>query len=343
MFKKLFAASGTDLAIDLGTANTLIYSPSHGVVLDEPSVVAIRTIGSKKEVVAVGAQAKLMLGRTPGNIAAIRPLKDGVIADFEVTEKMLQHFIRTVTGTTLLRKPRILVCVPCKATLVERRAIQESVMGAGAARATLMDEPMAAAIGAGLPIEQATGSMVVDIGGGTTEVAVISLAGTVHSESAKVGGDAFDEAIISYVRRTHGCLIGETTAERIKWEIGSALPTESLLELDVKGRHLGAGVPRTITLNSDEIRSAFQEPLNAILFAIKNALEHTPAELSADISERGIILTGGGSMLRNLDQLIAREMGVPTFVAEDPLTCVARGAGKALEYIDDVRYSGIFS
>jgi len=342
MLNRFMKFSSNDFAIDLGTANTLIFSLNDGLVLNEPSVVAIRTSGNKKEVVAVGAPAKLMLGRTPGNIAAIRPLKDGVIADFEVTEKMLQHFIREVTGKSMFRKPRILVCVPCKATMVERRAIQESVLGAGASQAILMDEPMAAAIGAGLPIEQATGSMVVDIGGGTTEVAVISLAGTVHSESAKVGGDAFDEAIINFVRRTHGCLIGETTAERIKWEIGSAMATTELLELDIKGRHLGAGVPRTITLNSDEIRQAFQEPLNSILFAIKNALEQTPAELSADISERGIILTGGGAYLRNLDKLIAKETGVPTFVAEDPLTCVARGAGKALAHLDDVRYSGIF-
>lgn len=343
LFKRLLGLFSTDLAIDLGTANTLIYIPERGVVLDEPSVVAIRTTGATKTVAAVGTDAKRMLGRTPGNIAAIRPLKDGVIADFEVTEKMLQYFIKRVHETGFLPpRPRVLVCVPCKSTMVERRAIRESVLGAGAREVRLIEEPMAAAIGAGLPIEQACGSMVVDIGGGTTEIAVISLSGSVYSDSVRIGGDLLDDCIVSYVRRQHGCLIGEATAERIKQEIGTAFPGGELREIEVRGRNLAEGVPRTFTLNSDEILGAIQDPLTGIVTAIKSALEQTPAELSADIAERGMVLTGGGALLRDLDKLLSKETGLPVIVAEDPLTCVARGGGRALEFIDNIAYDMLF-
>ncbi|ATH79209.1 MULTISPECIES: rod shape-determining protein [Halomonadaceae] len=335
MFKRLRGLFSSDLSIDLGTANTLIYVRGRGIVLDEPSVVAIRQSGSMRSVASVGADAKRMLGRTPGNITAIRPMKDGVIADFTVTEQMLQHFIRKVHQSTFLTpSPRVLVCVPCMSTQVERRAIRESAEGAGAREVFLIEEPMAAAIGAGLPVEEAQGSMVVDIGGGTTEIAIISLNGVVYSESIRVGGDRFDEAITAYVRRHYGSLIGEATAERIKEEIGCAYPGGELREIDVRGRNLAEGIPRSFTLNSHEILEALQETLGSIVSAVKSALEQSPPELASDIAERGLVLTGGGALLRDLDKLIAEETGLPVIVAEDPLTCVARGGGKALEMID---------
>lgn len=337
MFKKLRGMFSNDLSIDLGTANTLIYVKDQGIVLDEPSVVAIRQdrTGGSKSVAAVGSAAKQMLGRTPGNIEAIRPMKDGVIANFFVTEKMLQHFIKSVHSNNFLRpSPRVLVCVPCGSTQVERRAIQDSAAGAGAREVYLIDEPMAAAIGAGLPVSEATGSMVVDIGGGTTEVGIISLNGLVYSSSVRIGGDKFDEAIINYVRRNFGSLIGEATAERIKTEIGSAYPGEELVEIEVRGRNLAEGVPRSFTLNSNEILEALQEPLTGIVSAVMVALEQSPPELASDISERGMVLTGGGALLKDLDRLLMEETGIPVVVAEDPLTCVARGGGKALEMID---------
>ncbi|HCT40541.1 MAG TPA: rod shape-determining protein [Moraxellaceae bacterium] len=346
ILKSFLGLFSSDLSIDLGTANTLIYAPERGIVLNEPSVVAIRQSGATKTVAAVGVDAKRMLGRTPGNISAIRPLKDGVIADFEVTEKMLQFFIKKVhekgSGSLFPPRPRVLVCVPCKSTLVERRAIKESVLGAGAREVRLIEEPMAAAIGAGLPVEQACGSMVVDIGGGTTEIAVISLSGCVYSDSVRIGGDLFDDCIVSYVRRQHGCLIGESTAERIKQEIGTAFPGGELREIEVRGRNLAEGVPRSFTLNSDEILGALEDPLTGIVTAVKSALEQTPAELSADIAERGMVLTGGGALLRDLDKLLSKETGLPVIVAEDPLTCVARGGGRALEFMDNPAYDMLF-
>lgn len=337
MFNKIRGMFSNDLSIDLGTANTLIYVKDQGVVLNEPSVVAIRQdrSGGSKSVAAVGMAAKQMLGRTPGNIEAIRPMKDGVIANFFVTEKMLQHFIKQVHSNTFLRpSPRVLVCVPCGSTQVERRAIRESAMGAGAREVYLIDEPMAAAIGAGMPVSEATGSMVVDIGGGTTEVGIISLNGVVYSSSVRIGGDKFDEAIINYVRRNFGSLIGEATAERIKHEVGSAYPGDEVNEIEVRGRNLAEGVPRSFTLNSNEILEALQEPLTGIVSAIMVALEQSPPELASDISERGMVLTGGGALLRDLDRLLMEETGIPVVVAEDPLTCVALGGGKALEMID---------
>ncbi|WP_136255320.1 MULTISPECIES: rod shape-determining protein [Halomonadaceae] len=335
MFKRLRGLFSSDLSIDLGTANTLIYVRGRGIVLDEPSVVAIRQSGNMRSVAAVGIDAKRMLGRTPGNITAIRPMKDGVIADFTVTEQMLQHFIRKVHQSTFLTpSPRVLVCVPCMSTQVERRAIKESAEGAGAREVFLIEEPMAAAIGAGLPVEEAQGSMVVDIGGGTSEIAIISLNGVVYSESIRVGGDRFDEAITAYVRRHYGSLIGEATAERIKEEIGCAYPGGELREIDVRGRNLAEGIPRSFTLNSHEILDALQETLAAIVTAVKSALEQSPPELASDIAERGLVITGGGALLRDLDKLISEETGLPVIVAEDPLTCVARGGGKALEMID---------
>ncbi|MFT6276782.1 MAG: rod shape-determining protein MreB [Halioglobus sp.] len=325
----------SDLSIDLGTANTLIYVRDQGIVLDEPSVVAIRLHNGQKTIEAVGMEAKRMLGRTPGNITAIRPLKDGVIADFLVTEKMLQHFIAKVHESKFIRpSPRVLVCVPCKSTQVERRAIRESALSAGARDVRLIEEPMAAAIGAGLDVDEATGCMVVDVGGGTTEVAFISLNGIVYSDSVRVGGDRFDEAIVAHVRRRYGSLIGDVTAERIKEEIGCAFAGSELREIDVRGRNLAEGVPRSFTLNSDEILEALQEPLANIVQAVKSALEQSPPELAADIAESGIVLTGGGALLRDLDRLISEETGLPVIVAEDPLTCVARGGGRAMETMD---------
>ncbi len=345
MFGSFRGFFSNDLSIDLGTANTLIYVKGQGIVLNEPSVVAIRQdrgAGGPKSVEAVGIEAKRMLGRTPGNIVAIRPLKDGVIADFTVTEKMLQHFIHKVHDDRfrLFRpSPRVLICVPCGSTQVERRAIKESAMGAGAREVYLIEEPMAAAIGAGMPVNEARGCMVVDIGGGTTEVAVISLSGIVYSSSVRIGGDRFDEAIINYVRRNYGTLIGETTAERVKHEIGSAYPGAELREIEVRGRNLAEGIPRSFTLNSNEILEALQEPLAGIITAVKTALEQTPPELGSDVAERGMVLTGGGALLRDIDRLLAEETGLPVIVAEDPLTCVARGGGRALELMDELGWN----
>ncbi|HET6656024.1 MAG TPA: rod shape-determining protein [Gammaproteobacteria bacterium] len=327
-----------DLSIDLGTANTLIYVRGRGIILDEPSVVAIREEVGRggRSIEAVGAEAKAMLGRTPGNIMAMRPLKDGVIADFTVTEQMLKYFIKKAHGTRYFRpSPRVLVCVPYGSTQVERRAIKESATGAGARRVYLIEEPMAAAIGAGMPVNEARGSMVLDIGGGTSEVAVISLNGIVYAASVRIGGDRFDDAIVNYVRRNYGTLIGEATAERIKHEIGSAYPGKEVKELEVKGRNLSEGVPRSFVLNSNEILEALQEPLSGIVGAVKTALEQTPPELGADVAERGIVLTGGGALLHDMDRLIMEETGLPVLVADDPLTCVARGGGRVLELIDE--------
>ena len=335
MLKKLRGVFSNDLSIDLGTANTLVYVRGQGIVLDEPSVVAIRIHNGQKTIEAVGTGAKRMLGRTPGNITAIRPLKDGVIADFQVTEKMLQHFIAKVHETRFIRpSPRVLVCVPCKSTQVERKAIRESALSAGAREVRLIEEPMAAAIGAGLEVEEAAGSMVVDVGGGTTEIAIISLNGVVYSDSVRLGGDRFDEAIVSHVRRRYGTLIGDSTAEKIKHEAGCAFAGSELREIDVRGRNLAEGVPRSFTLNSDEILESLQDPLASIVQAVKSALEYSPPELAADIAESGIVLTGGGALLRDLDRLIAAETGLPVLVAEDPLTCVARGGGMAMERMD---------
>ena len=335
MLKRLRGMFSTDLSIDLGTANTLIYVKERGIILDEPSVVAIRMHNGQKSIEAVGKEAKRMLGRTPGNIQAIRPLKDGVIADFQVTEKMLQHFIAKVHETKFIRpSPRVLICVPCTSTQVERRAIRESALSAGAREVKLIEEPMAAAIGAGLQVEEATGCMVVDIGGGTTEIAIISLNGVVYRDSIRIGGDRFDESIVSYVRRKYGSLIGDSTAERIKQEIGCAFKSDELKEIDVRGRHLAEGVPRSFILTNDEILVALEEPLEAMMRSVKLALEQSPPELAADIAESGIVLTGGGALLTDLDKRISNETGLPVVVAEDPLTCVARGGGKALELMD---------
>lgn len=337
MFKRIRGLFSNDLAIDLGTANTLIYIPGQGIVLNEPSVVAIKEdrVRGNKTIAAVGLDAKRMLGRTPGNITAIRPLKDGVIADFAVTERMLRFFIEKVHQSKLLRpSPRILICVPCGSTQVERRAIRESAAMAGAREVYLIEEPMSAAIGAGLPVDEACGSMVLDIGGGTSEVAVISINGIVYSSSVRIGGDRFDEAIINYVRRNYGTLIGEATAERIKHEIGTAYPGSEVREIEVKGRNLAEGVPRSFSLNSNEILEALQEPLSGIVGAVKLALEQTPPELGSDVATRGIFLTGGGALLKDIDRLIAEETGLPVFIADDPLTCVARGGGMVLEMLD---------
>lgn len=335
MLKRLRGMFSTDLSIDLGTANTLIYVKERGIILDEPSVVAIRMHNGQKSIEAVGKEAKRMLGRTPGNIQAIRPLKDGVIADFQVTEKMLQHFIAKVHETKFIRpSPRVLICVPCTSTQVERRAIRESALSAGAREVKLIEEPMAAAIGAGLQVDEATGCMVVDIGGGTTEIAIISLNGVVYRDSIRIGGDRFDESIVSYVRRKYGSLIGDSTAERIKQEVGCAYKSDDLREIDVRGRHLAEGVPRSFTLTNDEILSALEEPLEAMMRSVKLALEQSPPELAADIAESGIVLTGGGALLTDIDKRISNETGLPVVVAEDPLTCVARGGGKALELMD---------
>jgi len=345
MFGFLRSYFSNDLAIDLGTANTLIYVRTSGIVLDEPSVVAIREQGGpngKKTIMAVGREAKQMLGKVPGNIEAIRPMKDGVIADFTVTEQMLKQFIRMVHDSKLFRpSPRIIICVPCGSTQVERRAIRESALGAGASQVFLIEEPMAAAIGAGLPVADATGSMVVDIGGGTTEVGIISLGGMVYKGSIRVGGDRFDDAIVNYIRRNYGMLIGEQTAEAIKKQIGSAFPGAEVKEMEVKGRNLSEGIPRSFTISSNEILEALTEPLNGIVSAVKTALEQTPPELGADIAEKGMMLTGGGALLNDLDRLLMEETGLPVIVAEDPLTCVVRGSGMALERMD--KLGSIFS
>ncbi len=338
MFKNIRGMFSNDLSIDLGTANTLIYALGQGIVLNEPSVVAIREdkVRGEKSFAAIGTEAKAMLGRTPGNITAIRPLKDGVIADFTITQKMLQYFIHKVHEDKFLRpSPRVLICVPCGSTQVERRAIRESAAGAGAREVFLIEEPMSAAIGAGLPIDEARGSMVLDIGGGTSEVAVLSLNGIVYSDSIRVGGDSFDDAIINYIRRNYGTIIGESTAEKIKHTIGCAYPTNEVNEMVVTGRNLAEGIPRSFTLNSNEILESLQEPVLAIVGAVKQALEQPPPELSADVAENGIILTGGGALLTGLDKLIHQETGVPVRTADEPLTCVARGGGKVLELINE--------
>jgi len=333
VFAKLFGLWSADMAIDLGTANTLVYVKGRGIVLNEPSVVAITTRKGKKMVQAVGDEAKMMLGRTPGHIEAIRPLRDGVIADFEVAEEMIKHFIRKVHNRRSFASPQVVVCVPSGSTAVERRAIQESAESAGARRVYLVEEPMAAAIGAGLPVTEPTGSMVVDIGGGTTEVAVLSLGGIVYSRSVRVGGDKMDEAIIGYIRRTHNLLVGEATAERVKTEIGSACAPENGegVEMTIKGRDLMNGVPKEIFVSQRQIAESMAEPVGAIVEAVKVALEHTAPELAADIVDKGIVLTGGGALLGNLDFVLRHSTGLPVSIADGPLSCVALGTGRVLE------------
>ncbi|MBX3457252.1 MAG: rod shape-determining protein [Candidatus Paracaedibacteraceae bacterium] len=339
IFQRLMGALSADMAIDLGTANTLVYVRGRGIVLNEPSVVAIATSKGKKQVLAVGEEAKLMVGRTPGNIQAIRPLKDGVIADFEVAEEMIKHFIRKVHNRRSFAAPQIIICVPSGSTAVERRAIQESAESAGGRRVFLIEEPMAAAIGAGLPVTEPTGSMVVDIGGGTTEVAILSLGGIVYATSVRVGGDKMDEAIISYIRRTHNLLIGESTAEKIKKEIGSAtVDTDSKnTTMSIKGRSLLNGVPLEVEINQAQIADSLSEVVAAIVQGVKTALENTAPELSADIVDRGIVMTGGGSQLKNLDRVLAKATGLPVFLAENPLDCVVNGTGRALEEMNTLQ------
>jgi len=338
MFKRILGLFSNDLAIDLGTANTLIYVRDKGIILNEPSVVAIRHEpggGYNKTVLAVGQDAKRMLGRTPGNIQAIRPMKDGVIADFTITEVMLKQFIRKVQENRFLRpSPRIIICVPCGSTQVERRAIRESAMGAGAREVYLIEEPMAVAIGANLPVAEPTGSMVVDVGGGTTEVGILSLGGMVYSSSLRVAGDTFDEAIINYVRRHHGVLIGEATAERVKKAIASAWAKSENRQIEIKGRDIAEGMSRSLELNSTEMYEAISDPLDAIVQAIKQAMEQTPPELSADIGDKGMVVAGGGALMRDLDRRLMEDTGLPVVIADDPLTCVARGCGRALDEMD---------
>ena len=337
MFDWLYGLFSQDLAIDLGTANTLIYVKGKGIVTREPSVVAVqKDARGGKRVLAVGKDAKEMLGRTPGNIVAIRPMKDGVIADFEITEAMLRYFIAQAHNRRTLIHPRIIICVPFGITEVEKRAVRESAESAGAREVYLIEEPMAAAIGAGLPITEPSGNMIVDIGGGTTEVAVISLAGIVYSKSVKVGGDKMDEAIIQHVKRKYNLLIGERTAEDIKCKIGNAYPTppEEVMTMEVKGRDLVDGVPKTIVINGDEVREAMQEPISQIVDAVRSALEATPPELSADIVDKGIVLAGGGALLRNIDLLLREETGLPVMLCDDPISAVVLGSGKALNEID---------
>jgi rod shape-determining protein MreB len=338
IFDWLYGLFSNDLAIDLGTATTLIYVRGKGIVSCEPSVVAVqRDARGGKKVLAVGREAKEMLGRTPGNIQAVRPLRDGVIADFEITEAMLRYFIARAHNRRTLVKPRIVICVPFGITEVEKRAVKESAEGAGAREVYLIEEPMAAAIGAGLPITEPSGNMVVDIGGGTTEVAVISLAGIVYSQSVRVGGDKMDESIMAYMKRKYNLAIGEQTAERIKMTIGNAYPLEQQLSMEVKGRDLVAGVPKTVVVNSDEVRESLAEPLNAIVDAVLIALERTPPELAADIVDKGIVLTGGGALLKNLDVLLREETGLPVMVCDDPISAVVLGSGKALDHLELLR------
>ena len=338
MFNWLHNILSRDLAIDLGTANTLIYIRGMGIVSNEPSVVAVQqdARGGRK-VLAVGKEAKEMLGRTPGNIVAIRPMKDGVIADFEVTAAMLKYFIQTAHNRKSFVKPRIIIGIPSGITEVEKRAVREAAESAGAREVYLIEQPMAAAIGAGLPITEPSGNMIVDIGGGTTDIAVISLAGIVYSKAVRVAGNEMDEAIIQYIKKQYNLLIGERTAEQIKIEIGSAFPLEERMTMDIKGRDLVAGVPRTLTVTSSEIREALSEPINGIVEAVKVTLERTPPELAGDIADRGIVLAGGGALLKNLDVLLREETGLPVFLAEDPLSSVVIGAGKALEELDILR------
>ncbi|MCC9626005.1 rod shape-determining protein [Thalassospira lucentensis] len=333
MFSKLLGVLSSDMAVDLGTANTLVYVKGRGIVLNEPSVVAITDEKGKKQVLAVGEEAKQMLGRTPGYIQAIRPLRDGVIAEFHIAEEMIKHFIRKVHNRRNFASPEVIICVPSGSTAVERRAIQESAESAGARKVWLIDEPMAAAIGAGLPVTEPTGSMVVDIGGGTTEVAVLSLGGIVYARSVRVGGDKMDEAIIAYIRRTHNLLVGESTAERIKKEIGSACAPDDGdgATVEIRGRDLMNGVPKELIISERQIAESLAEPVSAIIEAVKVALEQTPPELAADIVDKGIVLTGGGAMLGNLDYVLRHATGLPVSIADDPLSCVALGTGRALE------------
>lgn len=341
MFSRLLGLMSADMAIDLGTANTLVYVKGRGIVLNEPSVVAIADIRGKKQLLAVGEEAKQMVGRTPGNIAAIRPMRDGVIADFDVAEEMIKHFIRKVHNRRAFASPQIIVCVPSGSTAVERRAIQESAESAGARRVFLIEEPMAAAIGAGLPVTEPSGSMIVDIGGGTTEVAVISLGGIVYARSVRVGGDKMDEAIISYIRRAYNLLIGESSAERIKINLGAALPLDDPDDsgpwLDVKGRDLINGVPREVQVSQAQIAESLMEPISQIVDAVKTALENTPPELAADIVDKGIVLTGGGALLYRMADVLRLATGLPVTVAEDALSCVALGTGRALEEMKRLR------
>ena len=339
MFAKLMGMLSADMAIDLGTANTLVYVRGRGIVLNEPSVVAIEEFRGKKQVLAVGNEAKQMLGRTPGNIHAIRPLKDGVIADFEIAEEMIKYFIRKVHNRRTFATPMIIICVPSGSTAVERRAIQESAEAAGARKVWLIEEPMAAAIGAGLPVTEPTGSMVVDIGGGTTEVAVLSLGGIVYARSVRVGGDKMDSAIISYIRRNMNLLVGESSAERLKKEIGSACPPAKGegRTMEIKGRDLMNGVPKEIEVSERQIADALAEPVAAIIDAVNVALENTAPELAADIVDKGIVMTGGGALLTSLDQVLRNATGLPVSVAEEPLACVAKGTGNALDNIDKLK------
>jgi rod shape-determining protein MreB len=338
MFNGMYKFFSRDLAVDLGTANTLIYVRGMGIVSNEPSVVAVQqdSRGGKK-VLAIGKEAKEMLGRTPGNIVAIRPMKDGVIADFEITAAMLRYFIRAAHNRATLVKPRIIIGIPWGITEVERRAVREAAKSAGAREVYLIEQPIAAAIGAGLPITEPSGNMIVDIGGGTCDVAVISLAGIVCAKSVRVGGDKMDEAIIQHIRRRYNLLIGERTAELIKMSIGNAYPSDEVLTMDIKGRDLVAGVPRKLTVSSDEVRDALADPINAIVEAVKGTLERTPPELAGDVADRGIVLAGGGALLKGLDVLLREETGLPVFLAEDPLSSVVIGAGKALEELDILR------
>jgi rod shape-determining protein MreB len=342
IFDSILGLFSNDLAIDLGTANTLIYVKGKGIVCSEPSVVAVqKDHRGMKKVLAVGKEAKEMLGRTPGTIMAIRPMKDGVIADFETTEAMLRYFITKVHNRKTLVRPRIMICVPYGITEVEKRAVRESAESAGAREVYLIEEPMAAAIGAGLPITEPSGNMIVDIGGGTTEVAVISLAGIVTSRSIRIAGDKMDEAIIQYMKRKYNLLIGERTAESIKITIGSAYPDDEIRKMEVKGRDLVAGIPKTFEINSEEIRESLTEPINAIVDAVKVALERTPPELAADIVDKGIVLAGGGALLRNMDVLLREETGLPVMLADDPLSAIAIGSGKALDQLDVLKMVAI--
>ncbi len=345
VFNAIWGMFSNDLAIDLGTANTLVFMKGKGIAVSEPSVVAVKTgAAGQRKVLAVGKDAKEMLGRTPGSIVAIRPMKDGVIADFDHTEEMLRYFIRKVHNRKNLVRPRIVICVPSGITQVEKRAVRESAESAGAREVYLIEEPMAAAIGAGLPITEASGNMIVDIGGGTTEVAVISLAGIVYAQSVRVGGDKLDEAIIQYMKRKYNMLIGERTAEMVKIGIGSAYSTGDDTEvMDIKGRDLVSGVPKTMEINSDEIREAMMETINTVIEAVRISLERTPPELAADIVDKGIVLAGGGAYLKNLDILLRQETGLPVVVAEDPLSCVVLGSGAVLDQLDLLKQVAISS
>ncbi len=345
MLKRLLGFFSNDLAIDLGTANTLIYVRNKGIIIDEPSVVAIKShsSGGGKTILAVGKEAKRMLGRTPGSIKAVRPLKDGVIADFNVTEDMLKYFIRKAQENRFFSSPRIIICVPCGSTQVERRAIRESATSAGAREVYLIEEPMAVAIGANLPVAEPTGSMVVDIGGGTTEVGIMSLGGMVYSNSVRTAGDSFDEAIMSYVRRYHNMLIGEATAENIKQTIATAWSESEHMELEIKGRDISEGLSKGLIITSEEIYDAISDSLNQIVQAIRQALEQAPPELSADIGEKGMVIAGGGALLRDMDRRLMEETGLSVVIVEDPLTCVVRGCGRALEEMDAMDMGEAFS